>query len=92
LLLEPGDYVEQRHARGPAHLPEFDQVEPPFPRLVLGNERLGLVQEPGHVFLSEPRAEPELAEYKLQSLLLRREDALPHGDSRSDLISYPNSG
>jgi hypothetical protein len=82
LLLEAADQFLQRHPYRSADLAEFDQVQPPLPRLVLGDEGLRLVQECRQLVLTETCPQAELAEELLKDFLLGGEDALLHATSR----------
>ena len=92
LFLETVEQFEQSYPGRVANLAEFDQIQSPFARFVLRNERLRLAQSDCEIFLTKPRAEPELPEHSLQRFLFLGEDALLHRFIELHLTAYPKIG
>ncbi len=59
-------------------LAKFKQVQSPFARFVLADERLRLAQHCGQIALTQTRPQANLSEEGLQLLLCRGEEALFH--------------
>lgn len=51
MLLKPFDKLEQRYTGRLANVAQFDQIESPFARLVLRDERLRLLESCSQVLL-----------------------------------------
>ena len=68
---EPSNEVLEPNARGPAHLPNLQEGEPPLPRFVLAHVGLGATEPLRHVALPKPGVLPDLPKQLQEALALR---------------------
>lgn len=66
-------------AEGAHHIDELDDAELALPALVLGDERLGLGQALGHLFLGQTLALANIPQQGTQLVLARRAQGVAHG-------------
>jgi hypothetical protein len=59
-------------------MPQLNDIEPAFTRLVLAHERLGLIEALGDLYLGQSRLTSKFSEKRAEALVLRRVDRLVH--------------
>lgn len=77
-----GDLAQHRDrlgAKGADNMNELDDAQPPFPALILGDERLRLGKALGNLLLGQPLMPAQLAQQLSELLLLRRAQGIAHG-------------
>jgi len=69
-LLKPLDESHQRDSQCLTDLPQFQEIKPPCPGLVIANERLWLAEFLGHIHLPEASLPAKLPQQRQEGLLL----------------------